>query len=99
VKSENKEIKEEKKEEKEESEIDDDTDDSIEEFLEKKRELELIDLETPLIPYLIENNVSEKVRNKIIDLGYLTFNQFRLVEINELISDIQGKKNGINNVR
>jgi len=49
-------------------------------------------LETPLIPYLIENNVSEKVRNKIIDLGYLTFNQFRLVEINELISDIQGKK-------
>jgi len=81
-----------RKKKKEESEVDDDTDDSIDEFMELERQKDRIDLSQPLLPYLIEHNISEKISNKILELGFNNLDQFRLVDINELVTKIQGKK-------
>jgi len=74
---------------KEES-VDDDTDESIDEYMESLRER--IDINLPLEPYLIEHNVPEKIRTLILKNGFATLEHFKLVELSELISKIQGKK-------
>jgi len=53
---------------------------------------ERIDINLPLEPYLIEHNVPEKIRTLILKNGFATLEHFKLVELSELISKIQGKK-------
>jgi len=69
-------------------EEDDESDDISDESSEE--EIVKIDLDGPLDIYLLENNITERTRNRIDEVGFHTLGQYKKVEISELITAVQG---------